>query len=111
MTWQNDLLLILRSRAFFKSVLWGAGIAFILLIIFLFVTSRGEMDYGSWVLVPIFSVTVGGGFGGIFYSIMGLFRNQGGRKKVLANIISILVYAAILYCSLIIALDMTGQWS
>jgi len=111
MTWQNEIQQLLFSKTLIKRALQGAGIAFILISIFILGTLAGDIKAGSWIFIPITAVTVGGGFGGAFYSFMDLFRHHGGWKKVLVNIISVLVYFLALYLSLILALNAMGLWN
>lgn len=93
--------------------LQGAALAFALislLLIVIYFTSKGDAGFGNWVLIPLFTVTVGGAFGGIFYYLMDHVRYHGGWKKIFANILSVLAYIVSLYLSLIIALNITGHW-
>lgn len=110
MNWQTELQTNLFSKFLLRRALQGAGIAFVLISIFLLGAATGNMHAGSWILVPLTVVPVGGAFGGAFYSIMDLLRHQGGWKKVLANISSVLVYFISLYLSLILALYAVGLW-
>jgi hypothetical protein len=110
MTWQSELQQILQSKTLIKRALQGAGIALILICIFILGAATANAEFGSWVVWPILAVTAGGAGGGIFYCLMDLLRTQGGWKKALANIASILVYIAALYCSLILALSALGLW-
>lgn len=105
MTAQNELM---HHKSLGTRALQGAGIALVLLIIFLL--SVTGID-GEWVFLPMFTVSVGGACGGVFYYLMAPLRRQGGWKKVLANVICFFVYIAGLYFSLIAALNVTGHWS
>jgi hypothetical protein len=106
---QNELLHILRSRLLIKRALQGAGIAFVLICIFLLAVI-GNVVIEAWLLVPIGAVTVGGALGGVFYFVMDILRSQGGWKKIWANVISIFVYLVLVYMSLILALSAIGLW-
>ena len=110
MTWQNELQHILFSKTLIKRALQGAVIALVLITVFILGALTANGNTGNWVFLPIAAVTVGGAFGGAFYCFMGLFRNQGGWKKVLADVASVLVYFIILYMSLILALSALGLW-
>jgi len=111
MTWQNEIQQLLFSKTLFKRALQGAGIAFVLISIFILGTLAADAKSGSWVLIPMSAVTVGGAFGGVFYCIMELFRYKSGWKKIAVNIISVLVYFLTLYFSLILALNAMGLWN
>lgn len=111
MTLQNELQQILRSKALFKRALQGAAIAFILINVLLFIGRKYTMEHvQSWEYLAIGAVTLGGAFGGLFYSLMDILRVQGGRKKLIANIISVVAFLVICYLSLVLSLNATGQW-
>jgi hypothetical protein len=110
MTWQNDLQHILFSKLMVKRVLQGAGIGLVLISIFILGTLTGNGKIGTIVFIPMAAVAIGGACGGAFYCFMDLFRNQGGWKKHLANVISVLVYFIGCYMSLILALNAMGLW-
>ena len=110
MTWQSELQQILHSKALTKRAWQGAGIAFVLMIIFLLIANSRDLVFETWELLPLLAVTVGGAAGGIFYCLMDPLRNQGGGQRVLANVLSVLVYFLSLYCCLILALNAVGQW-
>jgi len=76
MTWQNEIQHHLFSKTLLKRALQGAGIAFVLISIFIIGALTAEAKSGSWVFIPIVAVTIGGAFGGAFYCIMDLFRHQ-----------------------------------
>lgn len=110
MNFQSELLTVLRSKTLIKRALQGAALAFLLMSIFLIVVKKGRVDFEPWEFLALASVTVGGACGGIFYNVMDIFRIQGGRKRLLANIVSVLVYIVGLYLSLVLSLNATGQW-
>jgi hypothetical protein len=110
MTWQNEFQHILFSKTLFKRAIQGAVIALVLISVFILGAISANANIGSWVFIPMAAVTVGGAFGGAFYCFMDLFRNQGGWKKGLANVASVLAYFIILYMSLILALSAIGLW-
>lgn len=111
MTWQSELQQILHSKALTKRAWQGAGIAFALMSIFLLIANSRDMEFEAWELVPLTAVSAGGAIGGIFYCLMDPLRNQGNTQKILANVLSVLVYMVSLYCGLILALNATGHWS
>ena len=82
MTKQNQLLQILRPEYLLKSSLQGAFIAFILFSIFL-ISSFVFGDppkIGFWVLLPVLTVSLAGGFGGILYHITNQLWHDGWKK-------------------------------
>lgn len=110
MTWQNELQQILQPKILIKRALQGAGIAFILISVFILGAVSADGHLSFWVIWPILAVTAGGACGGVFYCAMDLLRNQGGWKKAVANVLSVLVYIVALYMSLILALNEMGLW-
>jgi len=96
-----------------KRAIQGAGLAFILLSLFLTViyfTSGGNIGLGMMIFLPYATVTLSGAFGGIFYYLMDYLRYLGTWQKVLANIISVVTYFILLWLSLVYALSITGHW-
>jgi hypothetical protein len=108
MTWQNELQRGLNSRFLLIRALQGAGIALVLLMIFLLLPKN--IVYGSWVLWPMLTVAIGGACGGIFYHLTGFLRSQGGWIKVAVIILCVLVYIVGLWLSLVYGLSVVGLW-
>jgi hypothetical protein len=109
MTQQNDLLHILLSKSLWKRALQGASLA--LLLILTFLTIVGEITDGTWVLLPMLTVTIGGAGGGALYYLVSLLPVHSFWKKVLVNIVCLMVYFAILWFSFIWALSIVGLWN
>jgi hypothetical protein len=100
-----------------KFVLLGAGIALLLVIIFLsIIFSIGSFLDGKtfwqrvWEFLPLVTVTAGGALGGMIYYLVVQMGHPSGWKKVLATIFSILFYTVLLWLSLIAGFSATGQW-
>lgn len=115
----------LHTFSFGRTVLFGAGLGFILVSSFLslmYFLTDGGLGLGAMVVLPLSTVTIGGAFtslrsmiaalgvGGVFFYLMDFVRQHGTGAKVLANIISALVYFAGLWISLVFALAITGHW-
>lgn len=91
-----------------KRMLQGAGIAFVLISIFLLGVDEPDPDWPKlWMLRPLLIVPVSGALGGIFYYFMDHLRSQGGWIKVLAYLLSLLGYLVILWMGTILGLDGT----
>jgi hypothetical protein len=97
----------LLSPTLLKHALAGAGLALVILAMLL----MGNVEIGTWVLLPILSMSIAGATGGIFYFLMGGLFHQGGWKKAFAIISSALFYMVSLWLSLVAALNLTGHWS
>lgn len=89
----------------------GAGVAFILIAFFLISAGEPSPDPGwprFWVIRPLVIVPFAGALGGLFYYNMDHLRDQGGRRKVLANVLSLLVFLVVLWLGTVLGLD--GTW-
>jgi len=109
MTQQNELQNEpIHAASVGKRMLQGAGIAFILISAFLL--SAGEPDPSwprLWMLKPLLIVPLAGALGGVFYFNMDHLRYQGGWRKILANIVSLLVYILVLWLGTVLGLNGT----
>ena len=97
-----------HSAPLTKRMLQGAGIAFVLISLFLL--SAGEPDPNwpkLWMIRPLIIVPIAGAVGGVFYYFMDHLRYQNGWKKLLANILSIIGYIIVLWLGTILGLDGT----
>ncbi|MBO9154720.1 hypothetical protein ACFOTA_21075 [Chitinophaga sp. GCM10012297] len=90
-----------------KRVLIGAGIALVLITIFLFPV-EGRPEWGAfWKVRPMIVVPLAGAAGGVCsYFIQNLF-GAGGRRKALVVILSVIVYIVGLWMGTILGLDGT----
>jgi hypothetical protein len=92
-----------------KRMLQGAGIALILIIVFLL--SDGEPDPSwpkLWMIKPLIMVPLAGALGGVFYYNMDHLRDQGGWRKTLAILLSLIVYIIVLWLGIVLGLN--GTW-
>jgi hypothetical protein len=113
----NELQNNTHNKPLADFVLKGAGIALLLVIIFLgIIFSLGGVLAGKtfaqavWQFLPVITVTAGGALGGMIYYMVVHRLYTGGRGKRLATIFSILLYLALLWFSLIAGFSATGQW-
>lgn len=91
-----------------KRMLQGAGIALILIVVFLL--SAGEPDPGwhrLWMVKPLLIVPLAGALGGVFYYNMDHLRCQGGWREALAYILSLVVYLIVLWLGIVLGLNGT----
>jgi hypothetical protein len=88
-----------------KRMLWGAGIALILISLLLLSAGEGNPAWPKfWWIRPLLVVPFAGAMGGLFYHLMSYFRLQGGWKKIAANIISLIVYIIGLWLGTVLGL-------
>lgn len=89
-------------------MLAGATIGLILISVFLFSAGEGRPAWGKlWVIRPMIMVTLAGAMGGFCnYSILH-FRSLVGVNKVVAMIISVIVFVIGLWIGTVVGLDGT----
>ncbi len=91
-----------------KRALVGAGIALILIAFFLYKAGEPSPEWPRfWIVRPLVIVPLAGAAGGIFFHIMDLWRMEGGWRKLLANIVSVLVYIIGFYLGFVLGMDGT----
>jgi len=90
-----------------KYALQGAGIALVLVAIFLlFLLLVGDV----WIFEPLLTVTIGGALGGLVYYQMVHKWFPNGWKRILATSLSVLIYFALLWGCLVLTFSATGHW-
>lgn len=107
----QELLDGLDFKVIFQRAWQGAAIAFAILATWLMLLIAKGEDFGLWVALPFSTVTLGGAGGGIFFSLVEQLWKTSGWKKVLAILISVAVYLASFWLSLVFALSLTGDWN
>lgn len=91
-----------------KRMLQGAGIALIPITILLLQVKDPNPDWGKlWMIRPLIVVPIAGAMGGVFYYFMDYLRYQGGWRKILANILSLIIFIIVLWMGTILGLDGT----
>lgn len=117
MTTQNEFQHTVPGKSPGTRALQGAGLAFILVAIFLTVifpiggvlAGKGFWQ-GAWQFFPLLTTSIGGAFGGLFYFVMVDTWHPVGWKKVMVTVICVLAYAVALWLSLVAGFAATGQW-
>lgn len=83
----------------------GAWIALALIQLFLLQTGEPDPAWGQlWVVRPLLVVPLAGAVGGAFYYLMEPVRYEGGWRKVLANLLSLVVYVVMLWLGTVLGL-------
>jgi len=100
-----------------RRALQGAGIAFLLVLVFLtIIFSTGSAMNGKtflqglWEFFPLTTASVGGAAGGVMYYLVVQAWSPAGWKKTIAVIIGILMYLVVVWISLVAGFAATGQW-
>ena len=117
MTQQNEIQHSLHNNSLGKRALQGAGIALVLVIVFLsIIFSIGSVLNGKnfwqriWEFFPLVTGTVGGALGGMIYYVIVQAWYSAKWQKTLATILSTLIYFVILWLSLVAGFSATGLW-
>jgi len=92
-----------------KRALIGAAIAYLLITLFLLVpgVTTDPSWPKFWVIKPLLIVPLAGAIGGIFYHFMDAFCNKEHWKKILGNVVSLIVYIIGLWLGTVLGLNGT----
>ena len=91
-----------------KRMLQGAGIALILIILFLLGAGEPDPDWPKlWMVKPLIMVPAAGALGGVFYYKMDHLRCQGSWREALAYVLSLMVYLIVLWLGTVLGLNGT----
>lgn len=91
-----------------KRMLLGAGIALLLITIFLLGVDDPKPEWGKlWMLKPLIIVPFAGAMGGVVYHVLDYLRSQGKLPKALAYILSLIGYIIGLWLGTVLGLDGT----
>jgi hypothetical protein len=91
-----------------NKMLIGAGIALILISIFLYGVHHPKPEWGKfWMIRPLIIVPLAGATGGLVYYFLDRFTDQGGWKKALAIAASVIIYLIGLWMGFVLGLDGT----
>lgn len=98
----------IHSTPLSKRILVGAGIGFMLIAFFLLGAGEPNPAWPKfWMVKPLLMVPFAGALGGVFYHFMDHLRYGGGWRKVLANILSVLVFITALWLGVVLGLNGT----
>ena len=76
-----------------KRMLIGAGIALTLITIFILNAGEPNPEWPKlWWIRPIIVVTFAGAMGGLVFHLMDHLRSRGSWQKIVANILSVIIY-------------------
>jgi hypothetical protein len=105
MTQQNELQdPRIYSTSLFKSTGVGAGVALLVISLFVFGVDEPHPEWGKfWMIKPLLITPLAGALGGAFYSFMD-YQSSRGFNRTLAIFLSILVYAIVLWLGTVLGL-------
>jgi len=109
MTQRNNLTMQrVHAGSLGKRMLQGGGIAFLLIALFLLGAGEPNPAWPKlWMVKPLIIVPFAGAMGGVFYYFMDHLRYQGGWRKILAHILSLVVYIFGLWIGTVLGLNGT----
>ena len=86
-------------------MLQGAGIALIVISMFVFSVNHPKPEWGQyWMVRPLLITPLAGAMGGLFYYWMDYLRCLGGWRTVAAYIISFIGYMIVLWLGTVLGL-------
>jgi hypothetical protein len=109
MIFQNNITTMLANPTLVgKRMILGATIGLVVILIFILPVKNTNPDWGKfWMIRPLIITPLAGAMGGLFYSFMDALRHKGGFKKILANIISLMIFLIGLWMGIVLGLDGT----
>jgi ABC-type transport system involved in cytochrome c biogenesis permease subunit len=91
-----------------KRMLWGAGVGFLFISLFLIMADGAKPEWGDyWMLRPLLIVPLATALGAAFYNFMDPWRQRGGYQQFLANLLSLLGFVFSLWIGSVLGLDGT----
>ncbi|WP_026236468.1 hypothetical protein [Pontibacter roseus] len=98
----------IHSNPLGMRMLVGAGIGLVLISFFLLGAGEPEPEWSRyWMVKPLLVVPLAGAMGGLFYHLMDYLRYEGGWRRVLANVLSLLVLFLVLWLGIVLGLHGT----
>ncbi|WP_460914260.1 potassium transporter KefB [Spirosoma areae] len=105
---QNELKQPIETASLGKRALLGAGIALVLISIFLLNAGEPNPNWPRlWMIKPLLIVPLAGALGSVFSYFMNHLPHQKSWRKALINIVSLIVYIIGLWLGTVLGLDGT----
>lgn len=79
------------------------------LLLFIIITKEEMIE--QWMLVPLILIPLGGALGGMFFYLMGFRWFPKGNQKLIAIIISTILYFVAIWISAVLAFNFTGRFN
>lgn len=100
-----------HSASLMKRMLQGAGIALVLIILFLLSADEPDPSWPKlWFIKPMIIVPIAGATGGVLYYFMDHLRAKGAWQKILAIVLSLIGYIIALWLGTVLGLNGT-MWN
>ncbi|RZK82305.1 MAG: potassium transporter KefB [Pedobacter sp.] len=104
MSQPNNLPTQIHSAPLNRRMLIGGAIGLVIISLFLFETA-GKPEWGAfWKIRPFLIVPAAGAIGGLVYHYMDHLRIEGGWKRVLANVVSLIVFIIGIWMGIVLGL-------
>ncbi|SHG91980.1 hypothetical protein SAMN05443549_108128 [Flavobacterium fluvii] len=101
----------IHSASLEVRMLQGSGIALILIAVFLLRSGEPNPEWGKfWMVKPLIMVPLAGATGGVFFYYLDNLRYKGGWRKVVANLLSLVIYIIGLWMGTVLGLNGT-MWN
>ena len=98
-----------QQSSLVKRMLVGAGIGLTLISLFLFSAGEGKAEWGKfWMIRPLIIVPFAGAIGGLCNYFIMSFRSHAGLNKIVAIILSLIIFIFGLWIGTVLGLD--GTW-
>ncbi|UYQ95690.1 hypothetical protein MKQ68_11315 [Chitinophaga horti] len=108
---QNATTPNIHSAPLAKRMLQGGAIALVLIALFLSRAGEPKPEWPTfWMVRPLLVVPFAGAMGGLCFYLLDSLRYQGGWRKILANVLSLLIYIFGLWIGTVLGLDGT-HWN
>lgn len=105
MTAKDNLTQSLLSRR----ILTGAAIGLVLILVFVIPgLKNAPAEWGQyWIIRPLIVTPLFGALAGYINHVLDFLRKEGGSKKILANVLAVIIYAILLWSGTIAGLGGT----
>jgi len=105
MTQTNNITQPVHKSTLGKRMVLGAGIALVLIIIFLLGVDNANPAWGKlWMIRPLIIVPIAGAMGGLFYYLMAQVFNLAGWKRVVSIAVGVIGYIIALWLGTVLGL-------
>lgn len=105
---QENLTVPIHRGSLNKRMVQGAMIGLILISAFLISAGNGRPEWGNWWMIrPLIVVPFAGAVGGAIYYYMDQVRSKGGWNRIVADLISIIIFLIGMWMGSILGLSGT----
>jgi peptidoglycan biosynthesis protein MviN/MurJ (putative lipid II flippase) len=112
MTAKNNLTTdAFNSALLFRRALIGLAIGLAVILFFVLRVDPKHPDWGQyWLIQPLVVTPLAGAAAGVCNHLLDFLRNQGSTKKIIANILAVLIYIVGLWMGIVLGLHGT-MWN